>query len=352
MENSETSGSYSKEGHRQVVLKECVDRGLTLMKDLADVTPFRSQKLHLLCNTCGYEWTSSRLASFLNHKIRCKKCNDRRTGATRLKSDEVMVGSFFSSGQFPEGTKFWKSDRETLGGSKSFWFSTCIICSVDKYVQAGVCTGVFESFSGSLQVGNKPCRCSPSYKWTEDQRQLQIEERIREANLPYTFEKWTSVGKGIQSTFLLKCNKHFTTRSISVYNFLSNRSGCYECSGFGPNGKAADLYVLEVVDNTGSPVFTGYGITSNIDARMKTHRRNLSRIDYHIGDSFYSRSTGMIAKSVENLVKLRFKVCSQDVEGFKTEATYGEMYTCVVDFVKEQVHNLEHKSEKEVNYDN
>lgn len=291
-------------------------------------------KIRLKCNEDDHIWESNNITNFLIG-IGCPKCKSRGTSERFSKSDEEMIASFLVSGRFKEGSKFWKSDRVSNDGTKEHWHYYCPICSHDKYVQSGLCNGVFEGAATSLQRGSAPCRCNPTYRWTSSQREFQINERIQRDNLPYTFVGWLGEYKGFDSRMIMHCEHHgnWETRSDS---FLYNGSGCHTCakSGFDTT-KDGWIYVLHATSPVNS--FTGYGISNIPKTREKTHRRNLALSGYSLEGWVKFPCGGQDAWNTERLMKNTFPVNSQPINGFRSEATYSQLYEDVISFVKEKL---------------
>lgn len=139
--------------------------------------------------------------------------------------DEKHISDFYQAG-FTEDYKFWRSKRQNPAGDSSYWNYSCPFCSCDEYVQAGVCSGVFESYLLSLKSGMKSCRCS-NYMWTREQREYQITKVCSAKN--YIFKGWEqhdqnkSVSKFEWVCSLGHCN------STRVDSFLRVKNTCKVC---------------------------------------------------------------------------------------------------------------------------
>lgn len=108
----------------------------------------------------------------------------------RRLSDEDSVRSFNATGKFAAGTKF---TRVGEGAGSNTWTVECPVCACDEYSIAGIGTGTFETRSGSLIKGCRPCRCSTKYRWSSEQLQYRIVKYIAQNNLPYTFVGWDGI---------------------------------------------------------------------------------------------------------------------------------------------------------------
>lgn len=161
--------------------------------------------------------------------------------------DSIHIKDFMCTGKFLKGTIFWRSDRVNPKGCKPYWNYTCPLCSNDEYVKAGVCSGTFEKHIGSLKRGEKSCRCSKSYRWTQEQREYQINKICKDEGL--TFVGWESLYENNLSKIQWVCSKGHN-RCTPIGKFL-NGNRCKHCvSGF--NGYYKDrvdekdyLYLLD-----------------------------------------------------------------------------------------------------------
>lgn len=161
----------------------------------------KDTKISVVCNVHGL-WETGRISTLLNKKCGCPACSGERIGKATLKSDEEMINSFFLSGCFSEGTRFWRSNREDkLGRRASYWFMECPDCGV---------TG--ESFSGNLQRGQRPCNCP--------------DNRQRQCYINYLIDSGSSValkfGIAVNSEQRLKHQASktcYTVLQYAVYEF-------------------------------------------------------------------------------------------------------------------------------------
>ena len=110
--------------------------------DFAENFQGNTTKVILSCVRHG-EWSTTNVANFLNRGKGCPRCRREAIEASRRKTDQEMIDSFFSGNTFHENTKFTRADKT------SFWAVYCPVCDTTN-----------ECYSGSLQVGSRPCRCS------------------------------------------------------------------------------------------------------------------------------------------------------------------------------------------------
>lgn len=100
-------------------------------------------KIRMLCSQHG-EWTSGDILHLLGDGRGCPICK-----GGIVKPDNVMIESFLKSGQFPEGTEFWRSNRLNSRRERVYWYVFCPDCSY-----------IGESSSSCLQRGARPCLCT------------------------------------------------------------------------------------------------------------------------------------------------------------------------------------------------
>lgn len=308
--------------------RECSARGY---EHLSTDTSRRGvdAKIQLKCSNDGHIWDVT-INSFLRGSG-CRQCANESLKV----SDECMVESFKASGAFIEGTTF----KRVYGQSRRFWNLTCPICSHDKYVKAGLCQGEFISACGSLQDGRHPCRCSPSYKWTQEQREFQIIQLIAQNNLPYKFVGWNvpSDVPDPESRVAVECDHHGVWYP-STNNFINNGGRCPTCTGGGgfKLNLPASFYVID------AGAFTGYGISNTLLRRLGTHRSSLSEQGLCILKHQSFDAPGTVAYKLESAIKSAFVRFSQDIPGFIYEATLPGQFGAVVAFAQEWLASSEH----------
>jgi hypothetical protein len=115
---------------------------------------------------------------------------------------------------------------------------------------------------------------------------------------------------------------------------------CPKCRKIG-GGFRKDLggYVY-VLLTKGNSSFTGYGITNHIASRMATHRRNLSRQGIEVEDWAYGVADGHTVAKIESFLKKNFPLDSQNIDGFRTEATHSYLFEYAVDAVHKLLSSL------------
>lgn len=238
----------------------------------------KETKCHLSCPTHG-EWKTG-TAKNLRKGTGCPACRTDKNTERCTQPDEIHTKEFMSTGAFPEGTTFWRSDRIGANGRRSYWKYTCPKCSNDEYVKAGLCSGVFESTTGMLKKGTPACRCSGAYRWSQAQREYQIkkemEQRAASGEPTYTFNGWVTDYNTPQSKFIYICPKHGEQTS-RVGNFLSGGCGCPRCV----NHNQQHAYINLVIDVEGIPSALKFGIANDGLARLKQQNRtNLFQMEH------------------------------------------------------------------------
>lgn len=278
--------------------------------------------LKLKCNVDQTTWKSCTAHNLLVGNG-CPTCATKSRASSQEMSIEECLEVFKSRSNLPDGTKFWKKAGKT-------WEYWCPVCSVDKYVQAGLCSGIFEIQRTNLTSGILSCRCSKIPRKTKEQREFQIKEEVTRRGCNYVFKGWVDNEFLSRSDIILECAIHGEFYP-SVNRFLKG-SGCPSCAGYGyQKSKDGSVYVIRV---TGSRNFTGYGISSDVERRLSEHRRCLSKIGAVIEDVKTFECSGEAALNLETALKAKFEHFPQDVDGFKREATYLELYQDVIDFIE------------------
>lgn len=112
----------------------------------------KNTKIKMLCEKHG-EWSTGCVHNLISTGNGCPGCGHNTTTAaaseSNTKPDSVMIDSFFDSKAFHPDTKFWRSERKDNQGAKRYWYMSCPECGE-----------IGESFSSSLQKGQRPCACS------------------------------------------------------------------------------------------------------------------------------------------------------------------------------------------------
>lgn len=135
------------------------------------------------------------------------------------------------------------------------------------------------------------------------------------------------------------CDDVFETRSGTLdKGFLP----C-NCSSKGfDKTKASNFYVLKITGDAGD--FTGFGVSGPLDMRLKYHRRELGKCGFQIDDAESFPMWGHEALKLEGEVKKNFERHSQNVEGFRTEATHSHLYLDVIAYAEEFLQRISDES--------
>lgn len=253
--------------------------------------------------------------------------------ATSRKPDEEMVAGFMATGGFLEGTKFWRSERKTPQNKAVYWHYTCPICSNDEYVVAGVCSGVFEGFSGHLKKGIKGCRCAKNHIPTQEQREYKVNRHINENALPDKFIGWEGEYKNSYTKIVLECSQHGEYK-IDQNSYMLSNSRCAKCAEYGFNpDKPAYFYVLRGIKFQKS--FTGFGITCDVKTRMMHHTTECEKKGYTMeAPKVFGPMPGEMARLLEKEVAKAFGVYPTDVKGFVKEATLLANYKPILEYLE------------------
>lgn len=246
-------------------------------------------------------------------------------------TDEEMSQKFFDTGSFAEGTVFWLSDQND-NESRVLWQYACPICMQDEYAQQGLCTGVFNSRISNLLTGKRSCRCSGKFQYTKEQQEYRIKGALKDAP-SVTFVGWMESFRGSNTRVSLNCAQHGTW-STGLSNVLWSKTRCASCAKHGFN-KTIPAYVYVIlVGKDDAPEFTGYGITNNIKIRLQAHKSMLKRHGYKILDISHIKTTGTDANLIESKIKESWDLFSQDIDGFRKEATYTDNYDDIKIFLE------------------
>lgn len=307
------------------------------VKWVADYESVRKSVAVVLCTKHNQEFTCSAtrlLAITLVATPKCPTCMVERRKAMKLKrlekSDKEIIEKCLSTGKYAEGYKFIRNSRTNSQGGRIYWNVYCPKCAEDAYSKAGVGGGWFETSTRYLLACKIPCRCAPRKTLTPEQWEFRAREEVK------TREHLTflSIGEGTtwgSRKIYLHCDLHGDF-DCDLFNFLPG-GGCPSCATTGfDKSKPSALYIIKA-ESVGDS-FTGYGISNTLDQRLSTHRRNLAYEGFAISDHSVFHMDGHTAFDTEKLLKLTFPVYSQDVSGFRREATYADHYLDVVRLVQ------------------
>lgn len=234
------------------------------------------------------------------------------------------ISDFLSTGSFLEGTVFKRNrERKTSKGYYMYWDYSCPVCSNDEYVQAGLCSGVFTNTSGNLKSGKKSCRCIDSYRWTQEQREHQINKICKQEGI--IFIGWADGGyENAFSKILWNCGKNNHQSTTDDFINAGRRCGCYRetLHGFNPT-KPASIYITRWYGYCES--YLKFGITNrDVKVRVSEQDSASKHLDYEILYEGYSDDGGLI-QDIERKCKqsLNTGACSEKLlpDGY-TETVY------------------------------
>lgn len=290
-----------------------------------------STRVNLSCHKCGGSWKTS--ITCLLRGNGCAKCRSSNLAKINTKDDEVMINGFNNGDGWLDKT-FTRSENTNKRGHRVYFEYSCKNCSNDEYVNENICSGLFTTDSSSLKTGKLSCRCSKVYRWTELQREFQIKRYLEDKD-NLLFCGWVDGYQNNLSFVNLECSLHGNF-SVSFTNLMGAHSGCPSCcvTGFDKN-KPAWLYVILVKGD--GRCFTGYGISNVIDKRLRTHYNNLDKLKLNVATTKIYPLEGNLAATLEKEIGVNFEIVSQGIEGFIKEATYGESFDSVVDFIERKI---------------
>lgn len=233
-------------------------------------------KLRLMCTkheTCKVQGSYSSLIN--SSQSGCSFCGDDMIRLSKIKEESAFINSFLESGGFVEGTKFTKNiERSGTGADPSYWDVYYPICSNDKFVMNGLCSGVFTSLGSGLRSGEHPCRCAKTYSLTRSQAEFEIKEEM--GKLDYVFVGWIDPKEKYysRSVFEYVCNTGHLMKS-NHHKFIVMRYRCKSCTNFGFTKSRASfedfLYILKFTK--GEEVFIKVGRCFNTETRFLEFKR-------------------------------------------------------------------------------
>ena len=143
--------------------------------------------------------------------------------------------------------------------------------------------------------------------------------------------------------FKYKSRWEFNKGSVSAYHTALKKGILDKICSHMPQAmsgydktKAGSIYLIIIDDK-----YLGYGITGDLNQRLKEHKRNLDLANRH--HYLFASATfedGQIPLDIENEIKEKFVQVDLEVEGFRTEATKAEHLDEILDII----HNYQKKS--------
>lgn len=284
-------------------------------------------KAILKCKVHGNIWKTTNVNSLIHNLKGCPICRGEAISKAKLESDESINTELKKLTQFSNIEKFWR-DAKTQRINY-----TCNICSHDMYTKAGLCSGVFQTLLDSLKKGSLACRCNKFSIMTREMVELRINTTLQNEE-KYTFVGWETPFVDFKNKIVLNCKEHGDWPAILGSLFRGSRCPSCSINGFSPV-KDAFVYVIEAENSSIS--FVGYGITRYLEKRIKDHSVNLSKKGFTIKTVRHFHTTGIEALKLENDLINMFPIYSQDVSGFRREATYPHHYTEVISHLENSV---------------
>ena len=266
----------SEEQHRILVERRCKELGYNFYGFVGVYDKLKTL-LDLENPKTNNRWCTTKAGQFLTYKTKDPVAgfqeNRKALEASRRKSDKEHIQGFLATGAFLEGTVFKRNSvRLDSRGHNSFWDITCPVCSYDEYVSSGNCTGVFTGITCDLKTGHLSCRCSKSYRWTEQQRVYKLEMVCKYEGA--VFNGLSEEYRGTSTNFDWVCsNGHDQVNNIS--SFLLQDQRCSTCTNTNLNQYYSYLSYLE---DCSVKVGLKFGITASYINRVKNQAR-YSRYD-------------------------------------------------------------------------
>lgn len=137
------------EGQYSILCKRLADKKGVVFHRLLPPFVGRNTKIGLECKKHGV-FNNTNLSTFLNSNrgTGCHGCKADTITERNLKPDEDMIATFMSTGNYPIGTRFWRSVRKTKSGNVAYWKVYCPVCD-----------SVSESTYRAFQKGCLSCNC-------------------------------------------------------------------------------------------------------------------------------------------------------------------------------------------------
>lgn len=249
----------SREAQEKECEEEALKRGWRFLGIYGEWLKAKKTRVILRCDR-GHEFNTSTIDNFKNNKQGCPVCRLEDIGKHNKLSDDQHIQDFMSTGVFPEGTTFTNTG-EKAGRSEILWSVFCPICAIDEFSKAGVGTGYFIGRGSSLKQGMRPCRCSASYKYSEEEMTFRAKSDVERRG--YVWLGW--IGKAsILGDFEYGCKDH-GKHVCSANNWLNKGRGCPGCAGMNQQ----QAYINYIYDEQDIICALKFGIANNSNRRIK-----------------------------------------------------------------------------------
>lgn len=244
------SRSYkmNREQLDRVCTKICEDAG----KRFLGVAEYNEKTINksllvIYCPIHNTTQSTTSLNSMRGGSYGCDLCAREGISKSKIKTDEYFLSTF----KIPDHVSLTRDTiTEYQKGYKPYWYLTCDKCSNDKYVKAGLCSGIFKTTHGQLQSGQLPCRCSKSKGLTKEMVMFDIEAVCRKRG--YTFHDFVEEPRSYgRAKFTYTCNRGHLNYS-DRHKMVTMNYGCKKCSEFGTTYSTPDredfLYLILLWD--------------------------------------------------------------------------------------------------------
>ncbi|MGX0939577.1 putative GIY-YIG superfamily endonuclease/Zn ribbon nucleic-acid-binding protein [Cupriavidus metallidurans] len=243
------------------------------------------------------------------------------------------------SKRFSRGTAGFVAGARKVHGGKYDYSAVEYVNKESEVVIACPVHGEFRQRAGAHVTGGECPACS--YAKRGDKQRMSEDEFLSRARATHgdRYDYGLLSYAGMHEYVTIVCQEHGPFEQVA--NSHMRGCGCPSCAehGFDPD-QPATVYVLIVIGDRGG--FTGYGITRDLDTRLRAHRKNLSEAGWTIARLHFAEfAHGRDALDVEASIKETFELTAQDIDGFRTEATHPCNYEKIIRIVDERKRECE-----------
>lgn len=283
---------HSEQQYVIKILRRCEELGYDYLGFKGSYTGYDTKVILHNKNT-GNTWDTASIQTFLLVGVKDPQEHFNNLPTIFSKPDEYHIQKFIRSGSF-NNVKDW------IHLNKNKWNYTCNICSFDEYVVNGLCSGVFSATAGHLKSGKLSCRCSPTFRWSTEQREYQLSKVMKEKG--WAFSYWIDGEyKNGNSSFKWFCD--FGHENTTTFNNFIKRESCKHCSsnGFNPSNPAL-IYIVRWEDLKSGFTCLKYGITNKTVKSRVTNQKAKSTMKPSVLYTFHSEC-GCDIESCEKEIK-------------------------------------------------
>ena len=225
---------------------------------------------------------------------------------------------------------------KSTGHTKVWPICYCEKCASDPELFGD---GLFTMIKSNLTLnGGIPCGCASTYRWSQQQREVQVTRKCLRKNL--SFIGWVNGYKNARSKLILKCNVDGCIFTPKLTSFINNKedNGCPSCAVYGfDSNRPATIYLVKWTKD--DSCFLKFGIT-NRDYKLRIANQQLKTEYLPEVLYLFHLENGKASKEIESGIKQNFSTHYISKELFPdgyTETTEINNLEDILSFIKSKL---------------